>query len=331
MSIFILNNEYEIGMVEAVDTTSVHVKVENDKVLSSIKVNNLVVIQASKERQTLIGMVSKIVRKYNELIDDNDEIDIITDDIVKINLIGTLLDKDGLSENIFKRTLESVPEIGAKAFVMNDDNLESFMKVISSNTGEDVDSLNIGKYALSKHAEAYIDGNKLFQKHAVIVGSTGSGKSCTVATIIEQIANLKSSNALLFDIHGEYEPIVGDNIKHYKIAGPSDSYSDDVIFLPYWLLTYEEMMSMLLDRGDNNAPNQAMLFSRKVLESKKTFLSETGHDNLLENLTIDSPVPYKMEWLLEEFERLNTEMVPGANSKMKKEIIMELCLALFRD
>ena len=318
MSIFILNNEYEIGMVEAVDTTSVHVKVKNEKVLSSIKVNNLVVIQASKERQTLIGMVSKIVRKYNELIDDNDEIDIITDDIVKINLIGTLLDKDGLSENIFKRTLESVPEIGAKAFVMNDDNLESFMKVISSNTGEDVDSLNIGKYALSKHAEAYIDGNKLFQKHAVIVGSTGSGKSCTVATIIEQIANLKSSNALLFDIHGEYEPIVGENIKHYKIAGPSDSYSDDVIFLPYWLLTYEEMMSMLLDRGDNNAPNQAMLFSRKVLESKKTFLSETGHDNLLENLTIDSPVPYKMKWLLEEFERLNTEMVPGANKKMKK-------------
>ena len=195
-----------------------------------------------------------------------DDEEITTEDIVKINLIGTLLDKDGVDTNVFKRTLESVPEISSKCYCMDDKNLTSFMEVISSTSQCSGTPLNIGKYALSKHADAYLDGNKFFQKHAVIVGSTGSGKSCTVATVIEQIALLKSSNAILFDIHGEYSPITGDNIKHYRVAGPNDTYSDDVLFLPYWLLTYEEMMSMMLDRGDNNAPNQALLFSKTVLQ-----------------------------------------------------------------
>lgn len=190
---------------------------------------------------------------------------------------------------------------------MNDDNLAKFMGVISSVSKDDADPLNIGTYALSKHAQAYLDGNKFFQKHAVIVGSTGSGKSCTVATIIEQIALLKSANAILFDIHGEYSPITGNNIKHYKIAGPNDTYADEVLFLPYWILTYEEMMSMMLDRGDNNAPNQAMLFSKTVLEKKKDFLSSNGIESIVDDITIDSPIPYEMNSLIKQFYDYNME------------------------
>lgn len=309
MSIFNLDKTSCIGTVQAVDTANVVVGVENEDVLSSVKVNNLIIIRASKERQTLIGMVNKIIRKFNGVMQDDkeDEEDITTDDIVRINLIGTLLDKKGTKSNIFKRTLESVPEIGAECYVMNDDNLAKFMGVISSVSKDDADPLNIGTYALSKHAQAYLDGNKFFQKHAVIVGSTGSGKSCTVATIIEQIALLKSANAILFDIHGEYSPITGNNIKHYKIAGPNDTYADEVLFLPYWILTYEEMMSMMLDRGDNNAPNQAMLFSKTVLEKKKDFLSSNGIESIVDDITIDSPIPYEMNSLIKQFYDYNME------------------------
>ena len=321
MSIFNLTEKDSsfIGKVQSVDTASIVVKVDNDDVLSDIQVNNLVIIQASKTRQTLIGMVNKIIRTYSDDdIEPEDELTANSNDIVKINMIGTLLDKEGLRENVFKRTLESVPEISSEVYIMSDENLSAFMNVISSTSADGNDPLNIGTYALNKHADAYLDGNKFFQKHAVIVGSTGSGKSCTVATIIQQIATLKSANAVLFDIHGEYSPIVGDNIKHYKIAGPTDTYEDDILFLPYWLLTYEEMLAMLLDRGDQNAPNQAMLFSRTVLKEKKSFLSENGREGLADNITIDSPVPYNMNGVLDEFNRLNTEMVPGANNKLKK-------------
>ena len=321
MSIFNIEEKgkHFIGEVQAVDTANIVVKVENEEVLSEIQVNNLVIIQASKTRQTLIGMVNKIIRTYSDDdVESEEELITNSNDIVKIYMIGTLLDKEGLQENVFKRTLESVPEISSEVYIMNDENLSAFMNVISSTSADGNDPLNIGTYALNKHANAYLDGNRFFQKHAVIVGSTGSGKSCTVATIIQQIAKLKSANAILFDIHGEYAPIVDENIKHYRIAGPTDSYKDDILFLPYWLLTYEEMLAMLLDRGDSNAPNQAMIFSRTVLKEKKLYLSTNNHSDLSDSITIDSPVPYDMGEVIEEFNQLNTEMVPGANGKPKK-------------
>ena len=318
MSIFNLTEKDSafIGKVQSVDTASIVVKVDNDDVLSDIQVNNLVIIQASKTRQTLIGMVNKIIRTYSDDdIEPEDELTANSNDIVKINMIGTLLDKEGLRENVFKRTLESVPEINSEVYIMSDENLSAFMNVISSTGADGNDPLNIGTYALNKHADAYLDGNKFFQKHAVIVGSTGSGKSCTVATIIQQIAMLKSANAILFDIHGEYSPIKGDSIKHYKIAGPTDTYEENMLFLPYWLLTYEEMQAMLIDRGDQNAPNQAMLFSRTVLNEKKSFLSENEHSDLVDSITIDSPIPFSMNEVLSEFNRLNTEMIDSTRGK----------------
>ena len=318
MSIFNLKERDSsfIGKVHAVDTASIVVKVENENVLSDIQVNNLVIIQASKTRQTLIGMVNKIIRTFSDDdIDTDEELTSYSNDIVKINMIGTLLDKEGLRENVFRRTLESVPEISSEVYIMSDENLSAFMNVISSTSADGNDPLNIGTYALNKHADAYLDGNKFFQKHAVIVGSTGSGKSCTVATIIQQIAMLKSANAILFDIHGEYSPIKGDSIKHYKIAGPTDTYEENMLFLSFWLLTYEEMQAMLIDRGDQNAPNQAMLFSRTVLNEKKSFLSENEHSDLVDSITIDSPIPFSMNEVLSEFNRLNTEMIDSTRGK----------------
>lgn len=317
MGIFKFEDTSLIGNVIAVDTSSVVVKVENEDVLSEIQVNNLVAIKASKQRQTLIGMVSKIIRKFSEMLDDSDEIE--EDDVVKITLIGTLLDKFGTRENIFKRTLESVPEITAQCYIMNNEDLSNFMSVLSVNSEGKDNSLKIGNYTLNKDATAYLDGNRLFQKHAVIVGSTGSGKSCTVATLIEEIAKLQSSNAVVFDIHGEYEPIIGENIKHFKIAGPSDGVSDGFIYLPYWLLTYEEMISMMIDRSDNNAPNQAMIFSRTVYKCKKDYLISVGKSDIVDDITIDSPTPYDIKTLLDELNAINSEVVPGAKAGSTKK------------
>ena len=317
MGIFKFEDTSLIGNVIAVDTSSVVVKVENEDVLSEIQVNNLVAIKASKQRQTLIGMVSKIIRKFSEMLDDSDEIE--KDDVVKITLIGTLLDKFGTRENIFKRTLESVPEITAQCYIMNNEDLSNFMSVLSVNSEGKDNSLKIGNYTLNKDATAYLDGNRLFQKHAVIVGSTGSGKSCTVATLIEEIAKLQSSNAVVFDIHGEYEPIIGENIKHFKIAGHSDGVSDGFIYLPYWLLTYEEMISMMIDRSDNNAPNQAMIFSRTVYKCKKDYLISVGKSDIVDDITIDSPTPYDIKTLLDELNAINSEVVPGAKAGSTKK------------
>lgn len=319
--VFDLDSEKAIGKVESVDTTTVIVHVEDSNLLSTIQVNHLVVIRSSKVGQCLIGMVNKIVRKYNALDDhmketiDNQSISM---DLVKITLVGTFIDRVGKENNVFKRTLQSVPEIDSDCFIMSPDTLSNFMNVISQSSSLMDNPLKIGKYSLNDTADAFLDGNKFFQRHAVITGSTGSGKSFTVATIIEQIAKLKSSNAILFDIHGEYKTIIGEGIKHYKIAGPGDELDANTMYLPYWLLTYDEMLSMLLDRSDNNAPNQAMIFSKYVIEEKGSYLQANAKADVLSQYTIDSPVPYDIKSLLNSLKNKDAEMVTGSSGREKQ-------------
>ena len=307
-----ISKEKVIGTVESVDTATVVVRVNNPDLLSAVQVNHLVIIRSSKVGQHLIGMVNKIVRKYDPQSDNIDDEEIRTYDVVKITLVGTFIEKQGTNENVFKRTLQSVAEINADCFTMSAETLSSFMNVISQSNAMCENPLKIGRFTLNDTALAYLDGNKFFQRHAVITGSTGSGKSYTVASLVEQIAKLKSANAILFDIHGEYTSIVGESIKHYKIAGPGDVSDNGIMFLPYWLLSYEEMISMLLDRSDNNAPNQAAMFSRSVLDEKRKYLVEKGKKDIEAQFTIDSPIPYEMSGVIDFLKKKDIEMVPGS-------------------
>ena len=318
MPLFNFEDADKIGVVQSVDTGTVVVQVTETEKLSILQVNHMVAIRAPMPGQTLIGMVNKIMRKYGDESDLAEGEEIATTDIVKVTLVGTLLDMDGRRPNVFKRTLESVPSIDAGCYHMADEMLTAFMSVISGNGAQGEHPLCLGSYALESHAKAFLDGNKLFQRHAVIVGSTGSGKSYTVAKLLEQIAPLSSCNAVVFDIHGEYAPLENDHIKHYKIAGPMDAEDDSIIYLPYWLLTYSEMLSLMLDRSDDNAPNQAMLFSQSVLEGKRTYLADNGKVELKDSFTIDSPIPYRISELLGVLESKNSEMVLGSAGKEKQ-------------
>lgn len=327
MSIFDYSREDAIGSVYSVDTGTVLVTVSNLEALRRMQVNHLVVLRSSRAGQHLIGLVNKIMRKALVRMDKDDDAAMemhddhsVVENIVRITLIGTFIDAVGTTRNVFRRTLETVPEIDAQCFILSGDRLTQFMRAISKPVVEGQEPLSLGKYTLDQDAVAWVDGNRFFQRHAVIVGSTGSGKSWTVARVLEQVAKLPNSSALLFDIHGEYEPLEGEGISHLKVAGPGDlatgrTLADGVLFLPYWLLTYEEMLAMLLDRSDQNAPNQAMLLNREVLSAKRSYL-EAGHKaDVLANFTIDSPIPYNLNDVLAKLEEWDTEMVPGTRSE----------------
>lgn len=320
MSIFEYAPEELLGTVESVDTSTVIVKVENDDKLRGLQVNHLVSIQSSKIGQHLIGLVSKKIRKsaYNDPAADlTPELGF---NIIKVILIGTHFDRDAGKENVFRRSLATIPTINAECHLIHGDRLKRFMQAISSiPEGENVVSLQIGNYSIDEEATAWLNGNKLFQRHAVIVGSTGSGKSWCVAKILEQVASLKSADAILFDIHGEYSTLQGDGFSHLKVAGPSDTIGAGTLFLPYWLLTYEEMLSLMLDRSDNNAPNQAMMFSSAVIDGKKQFLIDAGKTEMEANITLDSPIPYNLEALLCFLRSKDVEMVPGAKANTEKQ------------
>lgn len=317
MTMFDYKAEESIGTVESVDTGTVVVHVENEEKLKVLQVNQLVALRSSKVGQFLVGLVVKIMRKTaSEPIDkDMPDNGNIIENVMKVTLIGTHIDKVGTKPNVFKRTLETVPEINAECFVITGEKLTQFMQAISSLASGNKNPLSMGKYTLDDEAEAWLDGNKFFQRHAVIVGSTGSGKSWTVARLIEQVVGLPSANALIFDIHGEYKKLA-DNIEaieYLRIAGPSDEDVGNSIFLPYWLLTYEEMIAMMLDRSDNNAPNQARAFFETVIEAKKSKLKNEDKTDILNNFTIDSPLPYELNDVLDKLNQLDSEMVAGTS------------------
>ena len=320
VSIFEYMPEELLGTVESVDTSTVIVKVENDDKLRGLQVNHLISIQSSKVGQHLIGLVSKIIRKsaYSDPVADvSPEFGF---NIIKVILIGTHFDRDAGKDNVFRRSLATIPTINAECHLIHGDRLKRFMQAISSiPEGEDAVSLQIGNYSIDEDATAWLNGNKLFQRHAVIVGSTGSGKSWCVAKILEQVASLKSADAILFDIHGEYSTLQGDSFSHLKVAGPNDTIGERMLFLPYWLLTYEEMLSLMLDRSDNNAPNQAMMFSSAVIEGKKQFLIDADKAEMEANITLDSPIPYNLDALLFSLKSKDEEMVPGAKANTEKQ------------
>tara|TARA_R110000744_G_scaffold71323_2_gene143677 strand:+ start:226 stop:1968 length:1743 start_codon:yes stop_codon:yes gene_type:complete len=321
MSIFDFDDTEALGSVISVDTVAVTIRVDDLDRLKRLQVNRLVVLQSSRPGQHLIGIVVKITRKPDirewEEADDFD-VDLVPNEnnLVKVTLIGTLLDRVGGERNVFRRTLETVPEIDANCFCLEGDRLTKFMQVIS-NVKTEGPKLSLGHFTLDEDAIAYLNGNKLFQRHAVIVGSTGSGKSWTTARLLDQIADLPQANAVLFDIHGEYRPLKGEAFRHLRIAGPSDiehkrGLAHDVLHLPYWLLGYEALLSMFVDRSDQNAPNQSMIMTRTIVDAKKRALDAVEHQDVLENFTIDSPVPFDINAVVERLQELDEEMVSGS-------------------
>lgn len=323
MTIFNFNDDEALGKVASVDTATVVVEVNDSELLKRLQVNRLAVLQSSKPGQHLIGIINQVTRK--KLIPSATEEDEDSSDeqnLCKVALIGSLIDADGMKRNIFRRTLESVPEIDGNCFALEGEKLTSFMRVIS-HAEADGNSLTLGKYTLDENAVAYLNGNKFFQRHAFIGGSTGAGKSWTTARIIEQISELKNSNAIIFDLHGEYSPLKGDGISHFKVAGPSDielnrKLADGAIYLPYWLLSYEALVSLFVDRSDQNAPNQAMLMAREVNSSKTRYLEDGGYQDILDNFTVDSPVPFDLQSLIDALDAINVERIPGARAGSDK-------------
>lgn len=324
MPIFNFKDEEALGKVASVDTTNVIVDVENVDQLKRLQVNHLAVLQSSRPGQHLIGLITQVTRKrgIEDTINDgiNDHASELN--LCRIALIGTMLDRDGERENVFRRTLESVPEIDANCFSLEGGNLTGFMRTLSS-VSADGNALTLGKYTLDEHAVAYLNGNKFFQRHAFIGGSTGSGKSWTTAKIIEQMSRLSTANAIVFDLHGEYSPLVGTSIQHFKVAGPADveakkTIDDGVLYLPYWLLSYEALVSMFVDRSDQNAPNQAMIMAREINQAKRKYLEDNGQKDVLKHFTVDSPVPFDLNVLMSRLDEINVEMVPGSGGKEKQ-------------
>lgn len=326
-NLLMFSDDNVLGSVMHVDTEQIIIEIENEMVMNKICVGNLVAIETPKQHEKLIALIDKVTRKYMEsYADEDDEMDemlISSADYIKVSIIGTYHSVYGSMHDLFKRGVETFPQIESKCFEITGQNLQNFMNILGK--GIDADKrLKIGTFMMDKDAEAILDGNKFFQRHAAILGSTGSGKSWCVANILEKASRLKYANIIVFDMHGEYKSLTegADAIaQSFRIAGPGDLErpGSEVLFLPYWLLNREELLSMLLDRSDSNAPNQASRFTLHIRSLKEDTLAKEGKTDISKTFTVDSPIPFLMTDLLKLLKADDTRKGVGKNGPVKGE------------
>lgn len=319
-----------LGKVSSVDTSRVSVDVSNSILLTRIGIGNLIAIRGSTEREYLIAITERVTRCLRDALpeelpegDEGVVLEAVPTDLVRGALIGTFRTVDGEKKNTFKRGADSFPQIDRECYVVEGGNLQRFMGILGADFPE-AERLRLGTFVVDRTAEAIVSGDKFFQRHAAILGSTGSGKSYAVALILERAAKLKYPNILVFDMHGEYSPLA-DPVKNgfatrLRIAGPGDleKPGDDVLFLPYWLLNRDEMLSMILDRSDQNAPNQASRFTSHVRALKQNTLEKENKADVAKTFTVDSPIPYSIDELVKLLEKDNTEKGVRADGKGEK-------------
>ena len=319
----------QLGRVVTVDTSRVLISVEEHEQMTSIAVGNLIAINGRTANEFLIGIIERVTRSISEklLLDETSDDGSIPlgesqDDFIRAVLIGTYRKVDGSLSNTFKRGADCFPQIDKTCFHLSGSNLQLFMNLLSANVAEN-ERLTLGHFMADETAMAVANGDKFFQRHAAILGSTGSGKSWSVALILERAAALKSANLIVFDMHGEYSTLCdGENpiAQQYHIAGPGDldGSNPNSLFIPYWLLNREEMLALILDRSDDNAPNQAARFTEHVRALKEQTLQSEEKTEVLETFTVDSPIPYDINSLLDELNKDDTGTKTGASGKEVK-------------
>ncbi|MCO7471708.1 ATP-binding protein [Stenotrophomonas sp. LST1-1-1.1] len=190
----------------------------------------------------------------------------------------------------FERGLSQLPSINDSVHIVS----EADLKRIYGSEG--LDQIAIGTLSSSESITVKLSLDALVTRHSAILGSTGSGKSTTVASLLRSIVRpdqkggAPASRILLLDLHGEYTHALADFSRVYS-ATPQPG--ELPLFVPYWALQAKDLLNFVA--GGLNE-NQEIAFSDKIQEMKASVLASANFPGLdPQSLTVDSPVPFSLK------------------------------------
>lgn len=213
----------------------------------------------------------------------------------------------------FERGTNVLPTVNAPVFAV----LPSTINDIYTSFAEG--NFSLGKLSLLPEQDAKMNLDAFLGRHAAILGQTGGGKSWTVASVLQKIAAFPQSTVLLFDLHGEYAQAFGDEAEVISAAD---------IEMPYWLMNAEEILGLMIDRAETSAPNQNAKFKELLQAAKEEYPENAALG--LEKITIDTPVFFDLDGIIDEFRNLDTQMVPGATKPVKGSLHGQFTRLLMR-
>lgn len=280
------------------------ISVYPDKV--RIQVNDIQAFQGGSEEYLSVGSYLKVY--------DHQDCAIIA--IIESFSIELREDKDGNKEKLYiveasplgMLNSEGVFVRGGNQIAIPPKKVEPASKADIQKIYDDIeenDRFYFSKLSQDTTIKVPVDGNRFFNKHIAIVGSTGSGKSHTLTKIIQEATNVKNagydglnnSHVVIFDIHSEYKTAFPD-------AG---LVGIDELVLPYWLLSSEELEDLFIESNEEQSHNQVSVLKSAITENKKSHFSGDK-----EKVHYDSPVFFDITEVVEAIKAKNEEMVDGS-------------------
>src|SRR6266849_2777424 len=295
-----------IGRVIAVSAAEVVVLLEASPAdpagrAEAIEMGALVKLQT--RASTVYGMVSALRVPLPSLSAPDEDLKII-----QIELLGeTLRDADGADYG-FQRGVSVFPAIEAPVYLATPENVAQVY------APRGTAGAAVGTIYQASSVPAYLRIDDLMGKHFSIVGTTGSGKSCAVATILRAVIDHNpNAHVVLLDPHNEYARAFADRA---VVLSP-----DDGLRLPFWLFNFDELAEIVLG-SERSDIEQRKILAVTVLFAKQTNLLKAGLDK---SGSVDTPVPYRMSDALSYLDTamgaLNRPESVGAFQTVKSRII----------
>jgi uncharacterized protein len=202
-----------------------------------------------------------------------------------IQLVG-----EGQRNGKFERGISQYPTISDEVHLVS----ESDLKRIYGQPDKPY-FVKVGHIAGSESISALIDVNKLITRHSAVVGTTGAGKSTTVAGIVSALSNSKSypsARIIILDIHGEYGQAFKGEANIYKVNADA-SNGEKELYIPFWALNFDELTQVSFGDFTNEKDRSAII--EKIIAYKEKSLSAYSRKGVTkETLNVDSPIPFSI-------------------------------------
>lgn len=290
------NNSTYLGTVQDVTGTNVRVAMANDSL------SGLTYVNGEGYRIGQIGSFVKIPMGYNYLFGIVTQVGAgaVPENQVSnqpygnrwstIQLIG-----EGNRSGEFQRGISQYPTISDEVHLVSEEDLRRIY-----GQPDKPYFVNVGHIAGAESIPALLDVNKLVTRHSAVVGTTGSGKSTTVASLLNALSDTTkypSSRILVFDIHGEYGQALKDKANIYKInPDKSEGSIEKELFLPFWALSFDELIEVSFGKFTNEKDYNTIL--ERVLTEKRKSIEKYPKKGLnIDTLNVDSPVPFSLNHL----------------------------------
>jgi hypothetical protein len=244
----------------------------DSKALTALQSNKDPAVQMSGQ----VGSQVKMVVGANWLIanvrtmraDESGEV------IANVDFLGEgTRDSSGRMSN-FRRGVTRYPIPGCDVHAVSTDDLRAVF------AASDEANIEIGTVYPTDDIRGALYVDPMLSKHFAVLGSTGTGKSTSVALILHRISQLSpEGHIVMIDPHGEYSA---------AFKGCGELFNVDNLQLPYWLMNFEEHCEVMLTTHGAERQRDADILAKCLLSARTK-----GKDvSAIGKVTVDSPIPY---------------------------------------